>query len=100
MSETNTTETPKTREEILQINLDAREQEVMHYQINIDNYTLALANISAMPIEERVELSAFYEQLSNLLVSEKIEKKKTKVMLDVLRQQLEILYFYIKFVNK
>jgi hypothetical protein len=86
MSETNT---PKTREEILRTNLQAREQEVMHYQINIDNYTLALENISAMPIEERVELAAFYEQLSNLLVSEKMEQRKAKLMMDVLRQQLE-----------
>jgi hypothetical protein len=89
MSETNTPETPKTREEILRINFEAREQEVMHYQINIDNYTLALTNIAAMPIDERSELLGFAEQLTGLLVSEKMEQKKAKVMLDVLRQQLE-----------
>jgi hypothetical protein len=89
MSETNTPETPKTREEILRINFEAREQEVLHYQINIDNYTLALDNIAAMPIGERSELLGFAEQLTGLLVSEKMEQKKAKVMLDVLRQQLE-----------
>ena len=82
------TEVPKTREEILQTNLDARKQEVMHYQINIDNYTLALANIAAMAADERSELLVFADQLTGLLASERMEQKKAKVMLEVLRQQL------------
>jgi hypothetical protein len=82
-------EAPKTREEILRINLDARVQEVMHYQINIDNYVLALAHIAAKDHNERAELSAFSEQLTNLLASERSEQKKAKVMLDVIQQQLE-----------
>jgi len=82
------TETPKTREEILQTNLDARKQEVMHYQINIDNYTLALANIAAMAADERSELLGFADQLTGLLASERMEQRKAKVMLEVLRQQL------------
>jgi len=82
------TETPKTREKILQTNLDARFQEVMHYQINIDNYTLALANIAAMAADERSELLGFADQLTGLLASERMEQKKAKVMLEVLRQQL------------
>ena len=82
------TETPKTREEILQTNLGARKQEVMHYQINIDNYTLALANIAAMAADERSELLGFADQLTGLLASERMEQKKAKVMLEVLRQQL------------
>jgi len=84
-----TKETPKTREEILRINLDARVQEVMHYQINIDNYTLALENIASMNADERAELSGFADQLRGLLASEKLEQKKAKVMLAVLQQQLE-----------
>jgi len=87
MTET-TKEEPKTREEILQTNLDARKQEVMHYQINIDNYTLALANIAAMAADERSELLGFADQLTGLLASERMEQKKAKVMLEVLRQQL------------
>ena len=82
------TEAPTTREEILQTNLDARKQEVMHYQINIDNYTLALANIAAMAADERSELLVFADQLTGLLASERMEQKKAKVMLEVLRQQL------------
>ncbi len=82
-------EIPKSREEILRINLVARVQEVMHYQINIDNYTLALENIASMNADERAELSGFADQLRGLLASEKLEQKKAKVMLAVLQQQLE-----------
>lgn len=82
-----TTETPQTREEILKSSLDARHQEVMHYQINIDNYTLALEEISTMPADERAELSGFAEQLRTLLASEKLEQKKAKIMLKVLERQ-------------
>ena len=87
MTET-TKEEPKTREEILRINYDARIQEVMHYQINIDNYTLALAHIAAMAADERSELLVFADQLTGLLASERMEQKKARVMLEVLRQQL------------
>ena len=87
MTET-TKEEPETREEILQTNLDARKQEVMHYQINIDNYTLALAHIAAMAADARSELLVFADQLTGLLASERMEQKKARVMLEVLRQQL------------
>jgi hypothetical protein len=83
----NSTET-QTREEILQASLDARIQEVMHYQINIDNYTLALEEISKLPPDERHELSAFVEQLNTLFASEKLEQKKAKIMLAVIKQQV------------
>lgn len=79
----------QTREEILTSALDAREQEVMHYQINIDNYTIALEKIGALGSDERAELSGFADQLRNLLSSEKVEQKKAKIMLSVMKQQLE-----------
>lgn len=75
--------------EILNQALAAREQEVMHYQINIDNYTLALKEIAAMPADEQQELSAFKDQLATLLASEILEQKKAKIMLAVIKQQLE-----------
>lgn len=78
-----------SREEILKTSLDAREQEVMHYQINIDNYTLALAEMESMSSDDRAELSAFSEQLRNLLASEKLEQKKAKIMLAVIKKQME-----------
>lgn len=78
----------KTREEILKMALDARVQEVMHYQINIDNYSLALEQIANLPAEERAELSDFQSQLKSLLASEKLEQKKAKIMLSVIQQQV------------
>ena len=84
-----TTETTQpTREEILATSLTAREQEVMHYQINIDNYALALDEISRMPPDERAEMSGFANQLSELLASEKLEQKKAKIMLAVVKRQI------------
>ena len=79
----------QTREEILKAALNARVQEVMHYQINIDNYTLALDQIRAMSVSDREELAGFAEQLHGLLASEKLEQKKARVMLDVIRAQVE-----------
>lgn len=79
----------KTRQEIIASALEAREQEVMHYQINIDNYTIALAEIRKLSDEEQGELSGFADQLRGLLASEKLEQKKAKIMLSVLKQQIE-----------
>lgn len=80
---------PQTREEILTASLEARIQEVMHYQINIDNYVIALEEIGKLPPDERAELSAFTEQLRTLLTSEKLEQKKAQIMLNVLKRQVE-----------
>ena len=80
---------PQTREEILKSSLDARIQEVMHYQINIDNYTIALEEIDNLPPNERAELSAFAEQLRTLLTGEKLEQKKARIMLSALKRQVE-----------
>jgi hypothetical protein len=79
----------KSREEILKTSLEARESEVMHYQINIDNYTIALQEIEMLSVDDRAELSAFAEQLRNLLTSEKLEQKKAKIMLAVIKKQME-----------
>jgi hypothetical protein len=78
----------KTREEILKMSLEARIQEVMGYQINIDNYTIALSEISKKSQEDQAELSEFADQLSNLLASEKLEQKKAEIMLAVIQQQV------------
>ena len=83
-----TVEAPKTREEILAMSLEAREAEVMNYQINIDNYAIALEEIGNLPPDERTELSAFADQLRTLLTSEKLEQKKAKIMLSVIKKQV------------
>jgi hypothetical protein len=83
-----TIEAPKTREEILAMSLEAREQEIMHYQINIDNYTLALEEMGYMPASERAELAGFAEQIRGLLTSEILEQKKAKIMMAVIKKQV------------
>ena len=77
------------RKEIIQSAFNARLQEIMHYQINIDNYTLALQEIESLPEVERIELEGFAEQLRGLLASEVIEQKKAKIMLTVIKKQVE-----------
>ena len=72
----------------LKESLSAREQEVEYYQINIDNYTIALDEISKLPDDERAELSGFAEQLTGLLASERLEQKKAKIMLSVIKRQI------------
>lgn len=80
--------TPQTREEILASSLTAREQEVMHYQINIDNYTLALEEMGYLSSADRAELAGFAEQIRGLLTSEMLEQKKAKIMMAVIKKQL------------
>tara|TARA_R110000822_G_scaffold187582_1_gene326342 strand:- start:381 stop:644 length:264 start_codon:yes stop_codon:yes gene_type:complete len=83
-----TQEQPKTREEILELSLEARIQEVMGYQINIDNYTIALSEISKKSQADQAELSEFADQIRNLLASEKLEQKKAEIMLAVIQKQV------------
>ncbi len=76
------------KQTILKQAVQARKDEVLGYQINIDNYTLALAHINKMPETEQVELAEFKEMLTSLLKSEIVEQKKAKIMLAVIEQQL------------
>ena len=78
----------QTREEILKASLDARIQEVMHYQINVDNYCIALEEISKLSNDDQTMLSGFADQLRTLLLSEKLEQKKAQIMLSVLQKQV------------
>jgi len=85
----NTTSTAEpTREEILAASLAARDHEIMLYQINIDNYTIALEEISNMSPEERAEAGPFADQLIELLASEKREQMKAKIMRSALQRQM------------
>ena len=70
---------------ILSDALVARQQEVLGYQINIDNYRLAIQHIDALGDPDLLE---FKERLTELLASEIIEQKKAKVILAVIEQQL------------
>ena len=64
-----------------------RKREVMHHQINIDNYTLALPEIAEKQPEDAVMLT-FANQLQGLLESSIVEQAKEVVMRDVMAQQL------------
>jgi hypothetical protein len=86
--EQNSPQINMTRQEILSSAANARVQEIMHYQINIDNYTLALEEIHQLSSDDQAELSEFALQLSELLASEQLEQKKAKIMLTVLQKQV------------
>ena len=75
---------PTYHREILTSALDARIKEVTEYQVNIDNFRLALVRIGDDP-----ELQEFKAQIEGLLASSIFEQKKARIMLDVIQSQLE-----------
>ena len=75
---------PTYHREILTAALDARIKEVTEYQVNIDNFRLALVRIGDDP-----ELQEFKAQVESLLASSIFEQKKAKIMLEVVQSQLE-----------
>lgn len=72
------------RKEILTAALDARIKEVTEYQVNIDNYRLAIERIG-----DDEELQPFKQQIQTLLASSRLEQRKAQIMLDVIRSQME-----------
>lgn len=73
------------RIQILKDNLLVRQREVMHYQINIDNYRLAIKKIES----NQPELLEFANHLKDLLQSSLREQAKEKLMVDVIAEQLK-----------
>lgn len=74
------------RIQILKDNLAARQKEVMHYQINIDNYRLAIRKIESGNL---TDLTEFANQLKELLNSSIKEQAKEQLMADVIAEQLK-----------
>jgi hypothetical protein len=76
----------QTKEQIIAENITAREHSIMLYDINIDNYTYAIADIDATenPSEDLV---AYRQQLIQLLASERREQSKEQVILRALQAQ-------------
>jgi len=70
--------------EILTTALEGREKELIEYQVNIDNYRLAITRIS----DDDKELLPFREQLQNLLTSSLLEQRKSTIIRDVIAEQL------------
>ena len=78
-------------EERIKIITDAYEQrkrEVMHHQINIDNYQLALIEIAENHADCEV-MAEFAIRLRELLGSSLVEQAKETIMRDVMAKQLE-----------
>ncbi|NLY59644.1 MAG: hypothetical protein GX071_14070 [Gammaproteobacteria bacterium] len=71
------------RNEILTSALEAREREVIEYQVNIDNFTSAIQKCGDDP-----ELAEFRGNLEALLSSSKLEQRKAEIMLEVIQEQL------------
>lgn len=76
------------REEILRSGAEQREREIMHYQINIDNYRLAIADIEANHVDD-VPMQDFAIALREMLASSRIEQAKEQIMLKAINGQLE-----------
>ena len=74
-----------TRHDILTQSIEARENDIMLYQINIDNYRAAIADIEA----NHPDLSDFADQLQDLLQSSLREQKKEQIMLAAIKANLE-----------
>ena len=70
--------------EILTSALEARIKEVTEYQVNIDNFRLAIERIGDDP-----DLQEFKANLQGLLASSILEQRKAQIMLDVVQSQLE-----------
>ena len=65
-----------------------RSRDVMMHQINIDNYRLAIAEIEANHASDPA-MQDFKARLNDLLASSIVEQNKEKIMLKVIKQQLE-----------
>lgn len=76
--------TESYRKELLLSALEHRNREVTEYQVNIDNFHLAIEKIG-----DDVEMADFKTQLEGLLKSSIYEQRKAQIMLEVLQYQLE-----------
>lgn len=76
-----------TRTDILSSALEGRDAELLGYQINIDNYTLAIAKINT-DYPDNEDLAAFRADLESRLEEEKRQQLRCKVIRDVIAAQL------------
>ena len=77
--------------EILTANLAAREDEIVGYQININNYRLAVAKITLEHTSDSaldVAMQEFATQLEDNLQQNIIEQRKAMIIRDVIADQL------------
>jgi hypothetical protein len=77
-----------TRTDILTQALEARDAELLSYQINIDNYRLAIAKIQAEHPDNQ-DLAAFREELEIRLAEELRQQLRARIIRDVIADQLQ-----------
>jgi len=73
--------------ETLQPALEGRNEEIMGYQINIDNYIRAIAKINAEHASNPAMIE-FRDHLADMLETNKIEQLKTIIIRDVIADQV------------
>lgn len=71
------------RQEMLKSALEGRIREVTEYQVNIDNYRLAIERIG-----DDETMQEFKAVLENLLQSSVVECRKAQLMMDVVAEQI------------
>lgn len=81
------TDSQLTKLEILKQNADMRRQSIESYQMNIDNYTLGVADINENFADDP-DMQAFKARLEELLVTERREQGKERIMLRALEAQI------------
>jgi len=75
------------KQSILTAALEGRDQELLTYQINIDNYTLAIAKIQAEHPDNK-DLAAFQAELQDRLAEELRQQLRCRIIRDVIADQL------------
>lgn len=73
--------------ETLQSALKTRNDEILGYQINIDNYSRAINKINA-EYTENLAMVEFRDRLTEMLESHKTEQLKAIIIRDVIADQL------------
>lgn len=67
--------------------LEGRDQELLGYQINIDNYLLAIAKIE-QDYPDNEDLAVFKAELQERLGEEKRQQLRSQIIRDVIADQL------------
>ena len=73
--------------QILQSSLEPRIDEILNYQINIDNYTRAIAKINAEHADNPAMVE-FRDGLVDMVESHKTEQLKATIIHDVITDQI------------
>lgn len=71
----------------LQSALSPRDDEILSYQINIDNYTRAIAKINTEHLDNHAMID-FRDKLTDMVESHKIEQLKASIIRDVIADQI------------